>query len=351
MLEPELSPEEFYEAVLARQGLARGNEIAYFETLAKQAEVSTEEAKLAVQFYEQLARDEAVAGETWYEDPMVRQEDAFKMAAACLRQKDKAEKTATAAADRLLEKLAAAALDWAEDVDVDLDPLDLVEAAGEQAKSARLYHEELQKLAEEKTAELMSLEVPDPAPAESKEAEEGIAPPPAASANQPEFPHPHSFYGSSERGPHTLRAPQAHEALGQALAGTNPHVGTMAGTEAATNFTQMAGHLGYRTPEQQAAFTHNVMEHLSQQGGHPVAAMQAVHQMHQVPPAGKMDAVKGFVGRNKGAIGAGAAVAGLGASLLLRKHRQAKQRKLLEAAQQRAQPQPEQTQQEVTNDL
>lgn len=146
-----LSPDQFYDLALQQRGLVRIDEDERAVKLAEVHKEPVEIVKLAQVYFEQLAKDQQVTlengGEAWYDKPEVMADDAMKLAKAYYAHIEEAQKTAEENANRLLEKLAQAAEEWAKDAKYEGDPLELVKVAGLQAQSVLEMEERQSKIA------------------------------------------------------------------------------------------------------------------------------------------------------------------------------------------------------------
>jgi len=197
-----LSPDQFYDLALQQRGLVRIDEDERAVKLAEVHKESVEIVKLAQVYFEQLAKDQQVTlengGEAWYDKPEVMADDAMKLAKAYYAHIEEAQKTAEENANRLLEKLAQAAEEWAKDAKYEGDPLELVKVAGLQAQSVLEMEERQNKIA-----------AGDPI---------GSIHPSFDPATALNDPHQHVYVGAQGRQPFAIHLPTAKAALGHTMA-------------------------------------------------------------------------------------------------------------------------------------
>lgn len=156
-----LSASEFYDAVLSKSGIERIDDEALDKTAAVEQKLPVEQVKLAKAFYEELQKDDSLrityGMQPVFAEPELRQAEGYKLAAAFVAHRYSVAEKAAAAADRLLEKLSAAAAEWAKDAGVvGIAPDELVKIAALQAESAVAFEEHLAFAAHEDAAKTAS---------------------------------------------------------------------------------------------------------------------------------------------------------------------------------------------------
>lgn len=141
-LASELTPEEFYQATLANQGLlddalsiTKEAEVK-IAALAQERGLPVEVVKLAEAYYQQLDLDGLE-----YDDPATQREDALKIAEAYYEHLTEVRTAAVDLADAAAQKLAEAATAFIKERELDLDVEDVLKMAQLQTETSQAYDE------------------------------------------------------------------------------------------------------------------------------------------------------------------------------------------------------------------
>lgn len=325
-----LNHAEFYESTMAANGRDLIDEDAVLQKIAEKNDIPFEQAKLAQVYYEQLQKDELLAGEVWYDNDQDRRDDAFKLAEAYQAHVQDTTKVAEAKANRLLEKLAAVAEEWAEDAGLgdEFSATELVKIAGLQAESVIQYEQEVAELQEKIAAGYVDVPLPEPEVGENdeiiKEASDLVK---TAVAD---------LYTGPQSRPEDVILDKALPYVGQAYAAGNPTAATRTPEQHAQNAQQYFESMGVRDPAQQRSFIHNTLSHHANTGESITDSLRTVGDSHLRNTTG----VKGFVNRNKVPLAVGGAALGLGALAYMKNRRDdtARQKRLQHLRAQAQQP-------------
>lgn len=302
--------------------------------------------KMAQMVYEQTQKDGVP-----YDNDYLRSEDAFKIAEAYLTHQNEATLDAADKMDRLMNKLAEVATEFAEDVGIEgMSVADLLKAAALQADTAAEFVAaiEAEKTASAqfygsltKAAESEDEESEDEESDDKDDKKEGGEDQKEAASGQVDSVGYGSFYHAGDptmRDPSTVHVPMmtqwAHQAL---MHGSEMPSHVAAGITPDEQTHAVMGRLGAAHPSQYNTAAHNFLAHVQNHGVDPndPAAVQAAFSTFKQPSG-----LGAWAGRNKGSLlAAGGLAAGAGALYMLHKKRQARlQQQAQQAEQQAAEP-------------
>lgn len=139
-----LTPDQYFREALKASDIETLNVDEQLEKIAEESGRPLELVKLAKRFF-----DDSILEGLDYESREARWEDAVKIAEGYEAYITEEKKNATKTVDRLLNKLAGVAREYAEDLGLAADPLNLIKLAALQADSVAEYNEKVALLNQE----------------------------------------------------------------------------------------------------------------------------------------------------------------------------------------------------------